>query len=494
MSLLEPRRQHRSAILANALGVLRDAALPLIVAFAAGVGVSERSSGSALGYAAFGLAVAVATGYRQWATTMWWAGSDGVHLRYGIFSTSETVIPMARIQAIDTSQNPLQRLFGTLGVKVQAAGGGAAAEISLAAVTPAEAGRLRAAVGLPEPASAPERLILGGRALLLVALTAPQFGVLLPMVAAAATIGDELFIAGLQRGWQEQLPALGSGLGQGALLVGLIAWTLSMLAAVVAFAGFTVERDADRLRIRRGLAQRRVASVPLGRVHAVSVVEGLLRQPFGLVSLRLETAGYRNEPAAAQTLFPLLPRRDVDAVLARFVPELAGALGPLSVPPRRALGSYLFPGAMAGVAIAALGAGLVPGSPPFAAAVVLVAVAHAISRHRSAGWRLADGRVVLRERRIARRTSIALAHRLQERSLTQTLLQRRRRLAGFELAVASGRRARVAHLDARVAEELLAGSAGRRRAPQRPTTAGGAAGSLPAFGREPSATAPMGTA
>ena len=490
---LEPRRQHRSAILANALGVLRDAALPLLVAYVAGVGTTERSSGSALGYAAFGLVVAVATGYRQWATTLWWVGPDGVHLRHGMFSTSETVIPIARVQAIDTTQNPLQRLFGTLGVQVQAAGGGAAAEIALGAVTPADARRLRAAVGLAEPASALDRLRLGVGGLLLVALTAPQFGVLLPVVAAAATVGDELFFAGLRRGWHEQLP-LGSGLLRGALLVGLTAWALSMLAAIVAFGGFTVERDRDRLRIRRGLGQRRLASLPLGRVHAVSVVEGVLRQPFGLVSLRLETAGYRNEPAAAQTLFPLLRRRDADAVLARFVPELAGALGPLSGPPKRAFGSYLLPGALAGGSIAAAGASLRPDFWPLAAAVVLLAVGHGVSRQRSAGWREADGRVVMRQRRVARRTLIALAHRLQEESLTQTPLQRRRRLAGFEVAVASGRRARIAHLDAEVAERLFTGLAGRRGGVGRPTTTGGAAGPWPVFGREPAATAPMGGA
>ena len=239
----EPRRQHRSAILANGLGVLRDAALPLVVAFVAGVGTSERSGGSALAYAAFGAVLALATGYRQWATTVWWVGPDGVHLRSGMFSTSETVIPRARIQAVDTSQNPLQRRFGTLSVQVQAAGGGAAAEIVIGAMTPEDARRLRAAVGLAEPAaSASDRLTLGMRDLLVVALTAPQFGVLLPVVAAAATVGDELFFAGLREGWYDDLP-LGSGLVPGALLVGLTAWALSTLAAIVVFAGFTVERD-----------------------------------------------------------------------------------------------------------------------------------------------------------------------------------------------------------------------------------------------------------
>lgn len=457
----QPRRQHRSAIVGNGLTALRDAAVPLIVAFVAGVGTSDRSGGSALAYAAFGAVVAVAIGYRQWATTTWWVGPDGVHLRSGMFSTSETVVPRTRIQGIDTSQNPLQRMFGTLSVQVQAAGGGAAAEIVIGAATPEDARELRAAVGLGEPSVAVERMTLGLGALLLAALTAPQFGVLLPVVAAAATVGDELFFAGLREGWYEDV-RLDSEVVRGALLVGIVAWALSILAVIVAFAGFTIERDGERLRIRRGLAQRRVASLPLSRVHGISVVEGTLRQPLGLVSLRLETAGYRNEPATAQTLFPLLRRRDLETVLARFVPELAGALGPLSRPPRRALVSYVLPGAAAGVLVAVVCAWLRPELLPLAAAVAVLAAGHGVARHRAAGWRVADGRVLLRRRNLARRTLIASVPRLQEHSLAQTLLQRRRDLAGVELAVASGRRARVAHLDAGVAGQVFSSLAGGR--------------------------------
>ena len=64
---------------------------------------------------------------------------------------------------------------------------------------------------------------------------------------------------------------------------------LSFLAAIVAFAGFAVERDAQVLRIRRGLFARTALSVPLQRVDGVVIVEGLLRSPLGLAALRLET-------------------------------------------------------------------------------------------------------------------------------------------------------------------------------------------------------------
>ena len=60
----------------------------------------------------------------------------------------------------------------------------------------------------------------------------------------------------------------------------LLAWALSVTGSLVAFAWFTVARDGERLRIRRGCC-RTEAAVPVRRVH-VRVVEGLMRRPFGL--------------------------------------------------------------------------------------------------------------------------------------------------------------------------------------------------------------------
>jgi putative membrane protein len=218
----------------------------------------------------------------------------------------------------------------------------------------------------------------------------------------------------------------------------------------------------------------------------------MLRQPFGLVSLRLETAGYRNEPAAAQTLFPLLRRRDLEDVLARLVPELAGALGPVSGPPRRALAAYVLPGALAALFAVALCVWQLPALWPVAAVVALLAAAHGVARHGAAGWRMEDGRVLLRRRRFARRTMIALVARLQEHTLAQTPLQRRRRLAGLALAVGSGRRTGVAHLDVAVAERLFAELTERSRAGVRRSPRAAAPSGAPTQAATP--TAPMNAA
>jgi uncharacterized membrane protein YdbT with pleckstrin-like domain len=78
---------------------------------------------------------------------------------------------------------------------------------------------------------------------------------------------------------------------------------------------------------------------------------------------------------------------------------------------------------------------------------------------RQAGWAIDDGRLVLREGGLSRRTVVAPLGRLQWRSVVQTPLARRARLATTAAAVASGGEGgglRIRHLDEAAAFGLLA--------------------------------------
>ena len=76
--------------------------------------------------------------------------------------------------------------------------------------------------------------------------------------------------------------------------------------------------------------------------------------------------------------------------------------------------------------------------------------------YRAAGWRLEDGRLVVRSRRLARTTVLAPAAGRESHDLDQTVLQRRARLADVAVAFGKGTIARVRHLDADDARGLWA--------------------------------------
>jgi putative membrane protein len=437
---------------------LREILVGLVLGVIAGSGGSPLL-GLVLGLA--GVGVALTVGYQRWRHTRYWVRTGALHLRQGVFTPDETSIPLGRIQAIDSAQGPIQRLFGVQALHVQTAGGGSEGEIVLRAVDAAEASRLRSVVGLPDPGpeTGPAWRLSGG-SLLVAALTAPQLGVILPVLGAAAAAGQDLFSASEGEHLLDRAPHSAGALALIAAALAGAALVVSVIGAVVAFAGFAVTQDDGRLRIRRGLLQRRTASLPLARVHAVDVVEGVLRRPFGLASVRIETAGYRKEGTAAQTLLPLVRMADVPRLLTTLTPALGSGLDvPLQRPPARARRRYALPPAIVG---AVLGAGvtvaLAGASPAAWAAIPALALAGAAEGRLSypaAGWS-DDGRhLVIRRRVIARRTLVARVDRLQEHSTTASLLQRRADLADFHAAVGSGRTGRVDHLEAADAQRLF---------------------------------------
>jgi putative membrane protein len=457
------RRLHPAGIAVLGIGALRELALPLGVAFASVVlgGGGGQPLLRALGFGLLGVVVAVVLGYFRWASTSWWVGEGTIRLRTGIISERQTDVPIARVQAIDTVHGPVQRLFGIRGVHVQTAGGGKAGEITLPALTAADVELIRSAVrGTAAATAAPAPLAerrLSRRRLLLAALTAGQVGVILPLLAALPQLGEELWGGDLQRAGEEGLRLVPESTAEWALAAAalvLLAWLVSTAGAVVAFAGFTVARDdGARIRIRRGLLAHRESTVPVARVQAVRIVETPLRQPFGLVTLRVEVAGYAKEAAAAQTLFPLLRRAEVGPFLAALLPEAGGAVGALERVPRRSLRRYLLPPVAAALVAAAALWLLLPGWP-----LLLVAplAAWGFACWRDAGWALEDGgRLALRFRRLARVTVLAPITRLQEHGVRQTVWQRRALLADVEVAVGAGTRGRVRHLDAGVAGRLF---------------------------------------
>lgn len=451
-----PRRLHLAAAVTNAVLALRGVAFPLLaVVFVGGSGGGlERAATFAVLGALFSLAMGIVT----WRATSYQLTSGALRLRHGVFSPDDTVVPVARIQAIDTVQGPVQRLFGALELHVQTPGGGADGEIVLTAVSPADAHALRAALGHAEPATPVARRRLGGRALLLAALTAPQFGVVLPVVGAAFAGADDVFGDLLE----EDLFTRVDGPGELAVALAVLfgaTFLVSFLASVVAFAGFEVEREGDRLRIRRGLLQRRAASVPVARIDGVAVVEGLLRAPFGLATVRLETAGYAREQAAARTLFPLVRTVAVPALLADLVPGLDGSLPALERPPPRSLRRYVLAPALMGLVTGTGIALAFEGWLTWLAlpALVVPGALHGLLAYRAAGLCLDVDRVVLRARRgTARVTLLARRRRLQEVSVRRNPLQRRARLATFGIALGSGRRGRVRHLEAASADAAQA--------------------------------------
>jgi putative membrane protein len=466
------RHLHPVAMVVGAIGTLRRWISGLVIP---GI-VLLMSQGFSLRTVALFLigvlvvgALAALWGFLSWRATTYAVTANYFRLRQGVFQKSERTIPLDHVQSVDTVQGVIQRLFGVVEVRIETAGGGSSEpDASLSALDQTAAQSLRREVEgsrkeRTEVTTGPTVLRrLSTRNLLVAGATSGQIGVAFSVLAVGFQFFDDIlpdellrrFVETYEPNWQMVLLILvPAGL--------LLAWLLAIAGTVLAYTGFTLSREGDFLYIKRGLLERREATIPLARIQAVRVSEGILRQPFGLAAVRVESAGYGENAGVSTMLFPLLPRDAVDGFLAEATPEFA--VNPtLELLPHRALRRYLFRSTFLYL-ITAIAAALVSvlvfhtGAGFPALSLVPFAALYGWLCYRDAGWAFEEDRLVVRYRSLGRKTAIAPRRRLQSREVVRSPFQRRVRLSTFLAEVASGSGGsalRVKDLDAGAAERL----------------------------------------
>ncbi|MDQ3922675.1 MAG: PH domain-containing protein, partial [Actinomycetota bacterium] len=369
------------------------------------------------------------------------------HLKRGVLQKSERSLPLERIQSVNTVQGVVQRLFGVVEVRVEAAGGGEEPEITLPALSRSAAEALREALvstrrtssEISEEPAVLRRLSV--RDLLLAGLTSGQIGVAAAVVFGAWRTLDDLLRGDLtERISEALLPRTFFATLLLAFAVALFAWVLAILGTILAHAGFTLSRSADGkyLYVKRGLLHRYETTIPVARIQAIKVVEGALRQPLGYAALRVESAGFADERGISTALFPLLPRKEVEELLRGAAPRFAAPLEHLKPLPTRARRRYSVRAALPVLPISVLLAVLLFPWGLLALLFALPAVLYGSLLYRAAGHGLDGDRLVLRFRRLARTTIVAPRGRLQSRGFSVSPFQRRQRLATLKVEVASG--------------------------------------------------------
>src|SRR4028119_1797842 len=342
-------RLRPAAMVIGALGTIRRSVSATIVpgvVFLFSQGLSPWTIALVLAGLAAVAVLAAVWGLLSWRATTYGVVGGSFRLRQGVFQKSERTIPLEHVQSVDTVQGIVQRAFGGYEVRGETAGGGGAAgpdaarpalgrgateelrrgiegarrepvdpeeapgpEVlrRLSGREPATAGRTRGPEGGrrrgsegagrepvgAEEAPGPEVLRrLSTRDLLTAGATSGQIGVALSLLAVGSQVFDEFLSKAFLRNLVESLAP--NALVVVLILVpavALVAWLLAIAGTVLAHFGFTLSREGDFLYIKRGLLERREATIPLARIQAVRVSEGLLRQPFGLASPRAASAG-----------------------------------------------------------------------------------------------------------------------------------------------------------------------------------------------------------
>lgn len=325
------RRFHPLTIVFALGGELRNFLLPAILATV----TASRGNEAERFFLVFLVPGAILAVARYFFSTYRYDETELV-VRTGAIFKNERHIPYARIQSVDAVQNVLHRWWRVVDVKVQTGTTGEA-EATLS-VLPFEA--------LDEM----RRRVFEGRTVAAAPVSdiAPAASVETPAPEAQTLLrlsGRDRLLAGLldNRGWVVIGAAWGIAMESGLLnrfedfdaaswpayasiLVGLfvIAPVLSMCWALIRLHGFHLTLRGGDLRTEFGALTRVTATVPLRRVQAVEIHQGLGHIWTGRASVKVETAGGGaggRASAEREWVAPIIQASSLPSFVATVLPD-----------------------------------------------------------------------------------------------------------------------------------------------------------------------------
>ncbi|MGI8405631.1 MAG: PH domain-containing protein [Thermomicrobiales bacterium] len=493
------QKLHPLSIVTTGLRYMRGLLIPLIfVIVSRGFSGGKADLAVTFVFPLVAAAVSILFGAIHWMMFRYMLTDRELVIRSGVISRQERVVPLERVQSVDLEEAPLERILGIVRVRVEtAATGSHEAKIELHSLGRDDAQALRSqlvtarqhaagtgslASGSVETTQPLDSLSTSGelirklsvRELLLAGATSGRIGPAAAIAGLSVQFGTEY----IPKSWWGRIPWQGAThanvqiIAAAVIALGLFAWLLAIGSTVLVYAGFELRRMGNQLIIQHGLLDRKRRTIPVRRIQAILMVEGLIRQPFDYGELKFESAGQAGggrEQGESGVLFPFLAMREMPDLIATACPEFALPIrqDALHHLPRRALRRYLVPD----LAWALVVAGTVnlifwrwfdepTGSPLVAFILIPIFAVLGWSEFRTAGWQVTPVHLLMRWRTVTgRSTMITRRQRLQHRSLSANPFQRRASLVTFHASVASGSAGghfALSQLDRGDAEWLLA--------------------------------------
>ena len=410
----------------------------------------------------------------QWHVRKYSVIGGVLRLRSGLVNRTVRVVPITRITALAAYRSLTQRLIGVWGLRVQSPGDRNGSAVTLGSLSGRRLEELRTALEpghprRPSPDAAPDHgtsriqrylawrhtstdadgpeviAVLRTQELLIAAITNNT----IPLIFAAALVVWYRFTGLVPSRAEDFMTQTVEPRGVIAVLVALV--VVAVVAGVVLSAlrlnRFTLVRDGDVLRNKRGLLGKQSATIPIKRIQAVRVVEGFWRTLIGCCTLQVEVAGIGRVNTNQRMLFPLIRTTQAEHLVRRALPELQWPSGPPHSLPRHVHRRYLTLPLEYGAGFTLLLL-LLPGWWRLLAFLPLpLGFWLGVARAREARWRVDEDAVLLRWRRgLVRNTVVAHRGGVQSTEWSSSPWKARAGVAGFKMRFSSGRIAKIRYM------------------------------------------------
>lgn len=228
-----------------------------------------------------------------------------------------------------------------------------------------------------------------------------------------------------------------------------VSWVVSTAGYALKYANFKIERNGNEIRIVQGLFDKKEFVLKLHRIQAITVKEGILRQPFGYCSVEVEVIQSIEAAGNEVMLHPFMKKKDVQQLLAylQLPYEIEEEIVHL---PKAALRRYVVMGWITSAVLAVPIAGASIYFKQHTALFVLIPLfivftILAYARYKSGGYMIRDNQLVMVYRGLAKYTGIMRRRHVQAVGYNQSYFQKKDELCTAAVSVA-GQRYKVKHM------------------------------------------------
>ncbi|MED1057360.1 PH domain-containing protein [Bacillus mycoides] len=395
----------------------------------------------------------------KWYFKVYWVENNIVHIKHGVFVKKESYLNKDRVQNISTSSNVIYQMLGLTKLNIEVAGGGSEPEVMLAGIKEDEAKELiallnkkRSAASEEVPMAEESKTIyqLTMKEILVASITSGRFGLVFSGLLLIYTEFNQFLPEWLIN--KVEAYVMDNGVYELIVMAAIlmaVSWVVSTAGYALKYANFKIERNGNEIRIVQGLFDKKEFVLKLHRIQAITVKEGILRQPFGYCSVEVEVIQSIEAAGNEVMLHPFMKKKDVQQLLAylQLPYETEEEIVHL---PKAALRRYVVMGWITSAVLAVPIAGASIYFKQHTALFVLIPLfivftILAYARYKSGGYMIRDNQLVMVHRGLAKYTGIMRRRHIQVVGYNQSYFQKKDELCTAAVAVA-GHGYKVKHM------------------------------------------------
>lgn len=395
----------------------------------------------------------------KWYFKVYWVENNIVHIKHGVFVKKESYLNKDRVQNISTSSNVIYQMLGLTKLNIEVAGGGSEPEVMLAGIKEDEAKELiallnkkRSAASEEVPRAEESKTIyqLTMKEILVASITSGRFGLVFSGLLLIYTEFNQFLPEWLIN--KVEAYVMDNGVYELIIMAAIlmaVSWVVSTAGYALKYANFKIERTGNEIRIVQGLFDKKEFVLKLHRIQAITVKEGILRQPFGYCSVEVEVIQSIEAAGNEVMLHPFMKKKDVQQLLAylQLPYEIEEEIVHL---PKAALRRYVVMGWITSAVLAVPIAGASIYFKQHTALFVLIPLfivftILAYARYKSGGYMIRDNQLVMVHRGLAKYTGIMRRRHVQVVGYNQSHFQKKDELCTAAVSVA-GHGYKVKHM------------------------------------------------